>query len=101
MKHEDNCQAGVGPDNGRRGAGTDQGNSHHNQEAAPGIEHSISPGVPCLETVLVAVMTDGSYLLMAYPRCEPVALVARDHADLLRQALAGAFGSSMGGGTHP
>lgn len=101
MKHEDNCQAGVGPDNGRRGAGTDQGNSHHDQETAPGIKHSINPGVPCPETVLVAAMTDGSYLLMTYPRREPVAFVARDHADLLRQALAGAFGSSTESGTHP
>ncbi len=46
-------------------------------------------------------MTDGSYLLMAYPQREPAAFVARDDAGLLRQALAGAFGSSMEGGTHP
>jgi hypothetical protein len=53
------------------------------------------------DTVLVAAMTDGSYLLMAYPQRESAAFVARDDAGLLRQALAEAFGSSMEGGTHP
>jgi hypothetical protein len=40
-------------------------------------------------------MTDGSYLLMAYPPRESVAFVARDDAALLRQALAEA--SEVGG----
>lgn len=97
VQHEDNCQAGAGTDNGRRGAGTDQFDSHNNQEAAPGIEHRISPCVPCLETALVAAMTDGSYLLMAYRQREPTAFVARDDVALLRQALAEAFGNSMEG----
>jgi hypothetical protein len=35
------------------------------------LDHSICPGVPCPETVLVARMTGGSYLLMAYPHREP------------------------------
>jgi hypothetical protein len=99
VQHEHNCQAGAGTDNGRRGAGTDQCNSHNNQEAAPGIEHRIRPGFPCLETVVVAAMTDGSYLLMAYRQREPTAFVARDDAALLRQALAEAFGNSMEGPT--
>lgn len=63
------------------------------QEASPGITHSINPGVPCPETVLVAVMIDGSYLLMAYPQREPAALVARDDAGPLSQALKAAFES--------
>jgi hypothetical protein len=31
------------------------------------LDHSICPGVPCPETVLVARMTGGGYLLVAYP----------------------------------
>ena len=60
----------MGTNKGRRGAGTDQCNSHNNQKAAPGTEHSISPDVPCPQTVLVAAMTDSSSLLMAYPNGE-------------------------------
>lgn len=63
------------------------------QQVPLGITHSISPGVPCPETVLIAVMSDGSYLLMAYPQREPAASVARDDAGLLRQALTAAFES--------
>jgi hypothetical protein len=59
----------------------------------PGLDHSIRPGVPCPETVLVARMTDGSYLLMAYPQRVPAAFVVKTEADLLRQVLDGAFGS--------
>lgn len=57
------------------------------------IEHSIRPGVPCPETVLVAVMTDGSYLLMAHPQGKPAAFVVGEDADPLRRELAAAFGS--------
>lgn len=63
------------------------------KETLPGSGHSISPGEPCPETVLVARMTDGSYLLMAYPQNEPAAFVARDDACLLRQALTAEFRS--------
>lgn len=56
-----------------------------------GIERSIRPGVPCPETVLVAVMSDGSYLLVGYPQGEPAAFVVEGEAGLLTQALAGAF----------
>lgn len=62
------------------------------QELPPGIDHSIRPGVPCPETVLVAVMSDSSYLLVGYPQSEPAAFVTGEDADLLRDALAGAFG---------
>ena len=58
-----------------------------------GIEHSIRPEVPCPEIVLVAVMTDGSYLLMAYPQKEPAAFVTAQDALRLRRKLAAAFGS--------
>ncbi len=58
-----------------------------------GIDHSISPGVPCPDTVLAVVMSDGSYLLVGYPQNGPAAFVTRDDAGPLRRALQGAFGS--------
>jgi hypothetical protein len=54
--------------------------------------HTISRGLPCPETVLVGRMTDGSYLLVAYPQLEPAAFVVRADADLLQEALQAAFG---------
>lgn len=94
MEHEDKGQADT--DNRRRGASEDHhGTGHDNQEPPPRITHSIRPGVLCPETVLVARMTDGSYLLMAYPQSEPAAFIARENADVLRQALQGAFGSPV------
>jgi hypothetical protein len=56
------------------------------------LDHSICPAVPCPETVLVARMTGGSYLLMAYPQQEPAAFVVSADADLLHDALQAAFG---------
>jgi hypothetical protein len=56
------------------------------------LDRSICPGVPCPETVLVARMTGGGYLLMAYPHQEPAAFVVSDDADLLHDALHAAFG---------
>ncbi len=61
--------------------------------AWPGIEHSIHPGVPCPETVLVAVMMDGSYLLLSHPQGRPAAFVAPKDATPLLRALASAFGN--------
>ena len=64
-------------------------------EPQPGdgrLDHTIFPGVPCPETVLVGRMTDGSYLLMAYPQLEPAGFVVRADADLLQEALQAAFG---------
>jgi hypothetical protein len=42
------------------------GDEGHDQDRTPphGRPHSINPGVPCPETVLVAIMTTGSYLLV-------------------------------------
>lgn len=54
----------MGTGNARHGAGLKQ---CEGQEAPPGIGLSISPGVSCPETVLVARMYDGSYLLVTYP----------------------------------
>ena len=54
--------------------------------------HTICPGVPCPETVLVGRMTDGSYLLVAYPQLEPAAFVVRADADLLQETLQASFG---------
>lgn len=45
------------------------------------------PRVPCPETVLVVVMTDGSHVLVGYPQGEQVAFVVRDDAGPLREAL--------------
>lgn len=59
--------------------------------ASPGLVHSIRPGVPCPETVLVAVMTDGSYLLVGYPQGMPAAFIVPEDAAPLRHALATAF----------
>jgi hypothetical protein len=62
VENEHDCQTNTGTDNERHGDKTDQGNNH-SREAPPGtgITHSISPGTPYPETVLVAAMTDGSY----------------------------------------
>jgi hypothetical protein len=69
------------------------------------LDHSICPGVSCPETVLVARMTGGSYLLMAYPHREPAAFVVSADADLLHRALQAAFGHPAaevaGGNGHP
>lgn len=56
-----------------------------------GLSASISPGVPCPETVLVALLADGSYLLVGRCRQMPAALVASQDAAPLRQALESAF----------
>jgi hypothetical protein len=60
-----------------------------------GIEHSIRPAAPCPDTVLVAVMTDGSYLLMAHPLGEPAAFMVAKDATGLRRELAAVFGSTQ------
>ncbi len=62
-------------------------------EVPTAIGHSIRPDVPCPETVLVAVMNDGSYLLVGYPQGEPAAFVVREDTDVLRRGLEGAFGN--------
>jgi hypothetical protein len=58
-----------------------------------GIAHSIRPGVTAPATVLVAAMTDGSYLLVGYPQSEPAAFIAVDDAHPMWQALKTAFGT--------
>lgn len=78
------CQGGTDPYGPCRSSSNDQ-------EAPPGIGRSIRPGVPCPETVLVAVMSDGSYLLVGYPQGEPAAFMAGEDADLLRQELERVF----------
>ncbi len=93
VEEEHNCQTGTNTDNGCHSTGDDQSDSRTSDEASPGIDHSIRPGVPAPETVLVAAMADGSYLLMAYPHHEPAAFVTRDDAGLLREALTAAFQS--------
>ena len=45
---------------------SDAAGTCQDHEVPPGIAHSIRPGAPCPETVLVAVMGDGSYLLVGY-----------------------------------
>lgn len=71
------------------GAGTCQ-----DYEVPPGIGHSIRPDAPCPEIVLVAVMSDGSYLLVGYPQGEPAAFVVSENTNLLRRGLDDAFGNS-------
>lgn len=61
-------------------------------ESPQGAEYSISPGVPCPETVVGAVMTDGGYLLIGRTPDMPAAFVAARDADPLRYALYAAFG---------
>jgi hypothetical protein len=91
MENEHNCQAGT--DNWCPGTGEDQSSKHNSQKTPPGIGivHSISPGVPCPETVLVVLINNGSYVLVGYPQGGPAAFVARDDAGLLREALTAAF----------
>lgn len=77
------------------------GDGHGRSAPPPGMEHSISPGVPCPETVLVVVMADGSYLLVGHPWGKPTAFVACHDAGLLHRALETAFGNpadNPGGG---
>jgi hypothetical protein len=61
--------------------------------AALGIEHSIRPGAPCPETVVIVVMTDGSHLLVDYLQGMPAAFVTPKDAAPLRQVLGTAFGN--------
>ncbi|MGH4008752.1 MAG: hypothetical protein ACRDTH_11460 [Pseudonocardiaceae bacterium] len=80
-------------------AGRDTDDQRHGDVGGNGnvqwvIKYSIRPGAPCPQTVLVAAMADGSYLLMAYPLGEPV-VVAKD-AVPLRPELAAAFGGTDG-----
>lgn len=91
MENGDTCQAGTDPDGSCHSDGPGNG-----QEVPPGIGCSIRPGVPCPETVLIVVMSDGTYLLVGYPQGEPAAFVAGEDADLLRQGLDGAFGKPKG-----
>jgi hypothetical protein len=58
-----------------------------------GLDRSVCPGMPVPATVLVAVMNDGSYLLVGYPQSGPSAYVIAEDAVPLREALAVAFGS--------
>jgi hypothetical protein len=58
------------------------------------IRDSIQPGVSCPEIILVAVMADGSCLLLAYPQGEPAAFVVGKDASPLRRELTAAFGGT-------
>lgn len=86
----DNCHSA-----GEARSSTRHSDSQDTRQPPPGIvlTRSISPGMPCPETVLVAAMADGSYLLMAYPQREPAALLTRNDAGPLRHALTAAFHS--------
>ncbi|HET9257978.1 MAG TPA: hypothetical protein VFO16_22635, partial [Pseudonocardiaceae bacterium] len=59
-----------------------------------GIGYSINPGVPCPQTVLVAVMSSGGYLFIGRTPDMPAAFVAAQDAGPLRHALQAAFGRS-------
>lgn len=63
-------------------------------EVPSDIGHSIRLDAPCPEAVLVAVMSDSSYLLVGYPQGGPAAFVVRENTDILRRGLEGAFGNS-------
>jgi hypothetical protein len=52
------------------------------------------------ETLLVVLMTNGSYLLVGYPQAGPTAFVVRDDAGPLREALATAFGDPATNGVR-
>jgi hypothetical protein len=93
MENEHNCQTGTNTDNRCPGTGEDQSDNHNSQKAPPGIgiAHSISSGAPCPETVLVVLMSNGSYVLVGHPQGEPAAFVTAEDAGSLRQALTAAF----------
>lgn len=57
-----------------------------------GLNQSISPGMPCPDTVLVVMMSNGSCLLVGYQEGKPVAFVTFEDVGLLRKGLAMAFG---------
>jgi hypothetical protein len=92
MENENNCQTGTNTDTWCPGTGEDQ-SDNHSQKAPPGIgiAHSISSGAPCSETVLVVLMSNGSYVLVGYPQGGPAAFVTAEDAGSLRQALTAAF----------
>lgn len=71
MEHADN-RAGSGTSEGRNSDGMHQ---REGQETPPANEGSIRPGMGCLETMLVARLNEGSYLLMSYSQGEPGAFV--------------------------
>lgn len=85
MENCSSCQTGNPVSDGSRYCGGT--GEYQDHEASPGIGRSIRPGVPCPETVLVAVMSDGSYLLVGYPQSEPAAFVVGEDTYLLRQAI--------------
>lgn len=89
MQHGDN-QPNQSFEWFQRSDGTNMNNHHH---VPRGIRHSVRPGAPCPKTILVAIMTNGSYLLMGYPQGGPTALVVSDDVGPLWQALHAAFGS--------
>lgn len=59
---------------------------------------SIPSTDPCPETVLVAQMTDGSFVLMAWPPQEPAAILVGEEAAMLQAALTLAFRGGAGDG---
>jgi hypothetical protein len=84
------------------GVTTDTGSFRHGaDEQRPGSTTRHRNRYPAMRAVsrdrAVAVMSDGSYLLMSYPHAESTAFVVRDNAGPLRQALKSAFGYPTGG----
>lgn len=74
----------AGQDTSGCGSGDDVGMA--------GLSQSITPGVPCPDTVLVVMMSNRSYLLVGSPEGKPAAFVTFEDAGLLREGLAMAFG---------
>jgi hypothetical protein len=79
-----------------RAPGGPDGSGHSDGIRLGGITHSIQPGLPCPATVLVVMLSDGSYLLVGYPDGEPAAFLTSHDAGLLRQELDRAFGHPDG-----
>lgn len=76
------------------GAAAGAGRHGDNHGRAGSLDHSVRPGVPCPETVLVLVTNGGGYLLVGYPQGEPTAFVAAGDAGPMRTTLAAAFGAA-------
>jgi len=62
---------------------------------AGGLDHSVRPGVPCPESVLVLATNSGGYLLVGYPQGERTAFIAAFDANPMQETLTVAFAAAQ------
>jgi hypothetical protein len=91
MENEHSCQAGT--DNWCPGTGEDQSRQPQQSESTTRHRHRTKHQYrrACPETVLVVLMSNGSYVLVGYPQGGPAAFITAEDAGSLRQVLTAAF----------